>query len=65
MHLRSVGSHRLGLTVWQQAVADKTSAVSVLEDVLCGLLLEGRVITVDAWLTQRAIAHRLVASGGD
>jgi predicted transposase YbfD/YdcC len=37
----------------------------VLEDGLCGLLLEGRVLTVEAWLTQRAIAQRLVESGGD
>jgi predicted transposase YbfD/YdcC len=63
--LLSVLSHRLGLTVWQQAGADKTNAIPVLEEVLCGLLLEGRVITVEAWLTQRALAQRLVESGGD
>jgi predicted transposase YbfD/YdcC len=65
VHLLSVLSHRLGLTVWQQAVADKTNEMPVLEEVLRGLLLEGRVITVDAWLTQRAIADRLVEGGGD
>ena len=65
VHLLSVLSHRLGLTVWQQAVADKTNEIPVLEDVLRGLLLEGRVITVEALLTRRAIAQRLVESGGD
>jgi DDE_Tnp_1-associated len=65
VHLLSVLSHRLGLTVRQQAVADKTNEFLVLEDVLRGLLLEGRVITVDALLTQRAIAQRLVEGGGD
>ena len=65
MHLLSVLSHRLGLTVWQQAVADKTNEIPVLEEVWCGLLLEGRVITVEALLTQRAIAQRLVESGGE
>jgi hypothetical protein len=65
VHLLSVLSHRLGLTVWQQAVADKTHEIPVLEEVLRGLLLEGRVITVDAWLTPRAIADRLVEGGGD
>jgi len=65
VHLLSVLSHRLGLTVWQQAVADKTNEIPVLEEVLRGLLLEGRVITVDALLTQRAIAQRLVEGGGD
>ena len=33
-HLLSVLSHRLGLTLWQQAVADKTNEIPVLEDVL-------------------------------
>ena len=65
VHLLAVLSHRLGLTVWQQAVADKTHEIPVLEDVLRGLLLEGRVITVDALLTPRAIAQRLVEGGGD
>jgi predicted transposase YbfD/YdcC len=65
VHLLSVLSHRLGLTVWQQAVADKTNEIPVLEDVLRSLLLAGRVITVDAWLTQRTIAQRVVEGGGD
>lgn len=64
-HLLSVLSHRLGLTLWQQAVADKTHEIPVLEDVLRQLVLEGRVITVDALLTQRAIAQHIVAGGGD
>jgi predicted transposase YbfD/YdcC len=65
VHLLSALSHRLGLTLWQQAVADKTNEIPILEEVLQGLVLEGRVITVDALLTQRAIAHRIVESGGD
>jgi predicted transposase YbfD/YdcC len=65
VHLLSVRSHRSGLTRWQQAVADKTNEIPVLEDVLRGLLVEGRVITVDALLTQRAIADRIVQGGGD
>jgi predicted transposase YbfD/YdcC len=64
-HLLSVLSHRLGLTLWQQAVADKTNEIPVLEDVLRALVVEGRVITVDALLTQRAIAERIVHGGGD
>jgi predicted transposase YbfD/YdcC len=64
-HLLSVLSHRLGLTLWQQAVADKTNEIPVLEDVLQGLVVEGRVITVDALLTQHAIAQRIVEGGGD
>lgn len=64
-HLLSVLSHRLGLTLWQQAVADKTNEIPVLEDVLHQLVLEGRVLTVDALLTQRAIAQHIVEGGGD
>lgn len=64
-HLLSVLRHRLGLTLWQQAVADKTNEIPVLEDVLRALVVEGRVITVDALLTQRAIAERIVHGGGD
>jgi hypothetical protein len=64
-HLLSVLSHRLGLTLWQQAVADKTNEIPVLEDVLRALVVEGRVLTVDALLTQRAIAERIVHGGGD
>ena len=51
--------------MWQQAVADKTNEIPVMEDVLRGLLREGRGITVDALLTQRAIAQKLVAGGGE
>jgi hypothetical protein len=58
-HLLSVLSHRLGLTLWQQAVADKTDAIPVMEDVWRQLVLEGRVITVAAVLTQRAIAPHI------
>jgi predicted transposase YbfD/YdcC len=65
VHLLAVLSHRLGLTVWQQAVAAQTNEIPVLEDVWRGLLLEGRVITVDALRTPRTSAPRLVDGGGD
>jgi predicted transposase YbfD/YdcC len=58
-------SHRWGLTLWPQAVAANTTESSVLADVWRGLVVEGRVITVDALLTQRAIADRIVQGGGD
>jgi predicted transposase YbfD/YdcC len=64
-HLLSVLSHRLGLTLWQQAVADKTNEIPVMEEVLRELVVAGRVITVDALLTQRAIAQHIVEGGGD
>jgi hypothetical protein len=62
--LLAVLRHRWGLTRWPQAVADKTQAIPVLEDGLRALCVEGRVSTVDALLTPRAIADRLVHDGG-
>lgn len=64
VHLLSVLSHRLGLTLAQRAVADKESEVTAVQEVLSGLLLEGRVVTVDALLCQREIAQTIVNKGG-
>jgi len=63
-HRLSALSHRLGLPLWPQAVADKTQEIPVLEDVWHKLVLEGRVITVEAGLTPRAIAPHLMEDGG-
>jgi len=64
-HLLSIVSQRLGLTVAQASVDDKTNEIPVLPEVLGGVLLEGRVLTVDALLTQRAVAEAVLAGGGD
>lgn len=64
VHLLSVLSHRLGLTLYQQAVAAKTNEIGALPEVLSALLLEGRVVTGDAMLCQREIAEQIVARGG-
>lgn len=64
VHLLSVLSHRLGLTLYQHAVADKTNEVGALPEVLAALLLEGRIITADALLCQRQIAGQIVGQGG-
>jgi len=52
-HLLSAVSHRLGLTLGQQAVDDKTNEIPVVQELLKNLILEGRVFTMDALLTQR------------
>ncbi len=64
VHLLSALSHRLGLTLYQQAVADKTNEIGALPELLTGLLVKGRVITVDALLCQREIAQEVRAKGG-
>ena len=65
VHLLSVVSHRLGLTVAQRGVNAKTNEIPVARAALAGLVLEGRVFTMDALLTQRALAQQMVAGGGE
>jgi predicted transposase YbfD/YdcC len=64
-HLLSALAPRLGVTLAQQAVADKTNEIPVGLDLLRQLVLEGRVVTMDALLTQRPIAQQGVAAGGE
>jgi len=64
-HLLSAFAHRLGLTLAQQAVADKTNEIPVVLELLRQMVLEGRVITMDALLTQRQIAQQILEAGGD
>jgi predicted transposase YbfD/YdcC len=59
-HLVSALGHRLGLTLAQQAVDDKTNEVFAIEDLLDVLVLKGRVVTMDALLTQRYIAQTIL-----
>lgn len=65
VHLLSVVSHRLGLTLTQQGVDDKTKEIKAIETVLEQIVLSGRVLTMDALLTQRQVAQTIVDKGGD
>jgi predicted transposase YbfD/YdcC len=65
VHLLSALAHRVGLTLAQQAVDDKTKEIPVALDLLRHLVLEGRIVTMDALLTQRRIAQQIVDAGGD
>jgi len=64
-HLLSALGHRLGVTLCQHAVADKTNEITAVHEVLSSLVLAGRVITVDALLTQREVAQTVTDRGGD
>lgn len=59
VHLLSAVSHGLGLTLYQAAVDDKTNEITAVEEVLAHLILEGRILTVDALLTQKKIAQTI------
>jgi predicted transposase YbfD/YdcC len=65
LHLLAAVSHRLGLTLGQIPVGEKTNEIPLVQTLLVGLLLEGQVLTMDALLTQRAIAQAIVQAGGD
>lgn len=64
-HLLSVVSHQLGLTLTHTAVPEKTNEITAIQEVLQQVLLAGRVVTVDALLTQREVARTILARGGD
>jgi predicted transposase YbfD/YdcC len=64
-HLLSAVSHGVGLTLYQVGVDSKTNEIPVALELLKGLLIEGRVFTMDALLTQRKIAQTIVDNNGD
>ncbi len=63
-HLLSAFSQRLGVTLGQKAVSNKTNEITAAPHLLESLVLTGRVVTMDALLTQRPIAEVIVAKGG-
>ncbi len=58
-HLLSAFSHRMGITLGQVAVDDKTNEITAVQDLLKELILEGRVLTMDALLTQKEVARTI------
>jgi predicted transposase YbfD/YdcC len=64
-HLLSAFSQRLGVVLGQVGVPDKTNEIGAASAFLLTLVLEGRVVTADALLTQREVARTILASGGD
>jgi predicted transposase YbfD/YdcC len=64
-HLLSALAHQVGVTLTQHAVDDKTNEITAVKTVLEQLVLEGRIVTMDALLTQRHVAQTIVDKGGD
>jgi len=65
LHLVSAWAAENGVILGQVAVADKTNEIPTAPDLLAQLALTGRVVTVDALLTQTALAETILAQGGD
>ena len=64
-HLLSALAHQVGVTLAQHAVDDKTNEITAVGTLLEQLVLEGRIVTMDALLTQRHVAQTIVDKGGD
>jgi len=64
-HRLSALAHQVGVTLTQRAVDDKTNAITAVETILEQLVLEGRMVTMEALLTQRHVAQTIVDKGGD
>lgn len=64
-HLLSAVGHRLGLTLYQVAVSDKTNEIGAVKQLLDELILKDKVITVDALLTQQEVSQTIIDRGGD
>lgn len=62
-HMLSAVVHNTGMTLVQVPVASKTNEIPVTQILLERLLLEGRVFTTDALLTQTAVASAIVKGG--
>ncbi len=64
-HLLSAVTHGLGFTLAQSSVDSKTNEIGEIGELLKNLVLEGRIVTVDALLTQRKVSQDIVDGGGD
>jgi predicted transposase YbfD/YdcC len=65
VRLLSAVSHSLGVTLAQCSVDGKTNEIGTIHEVLQNLVLEGKIITVDAMHTQRETCDTILDDGGD
>ena len=64
-HLLAAFSQQLQTVVGQVAVDCKTNEITLVVELLDLLMIEGRLLTMDALLTQRAIAQEIINRQGD
>lgn len=63
-HILSAVRHGLGLTLGQEAVSTKENEIPAMKRLLDRLIIKGEVLTMDALLTQKEIARKIVGKGG-
>lgn len=64
VHLLGAFGQELGLVLAQTPVVPGSDEVSALPTLLAELVLEGRVLTLDAGFTERPVAAAILAKGG-
>jgi predicted transposase YbfD/YdcC len=64
-HLLSAVSHKSGLTLAQCSVDKETNEIGTIDEILNNLVLEGRIVSVDAMHTQRETSQTIIDGGGD
>src|SRR5256714_6466783 len=62
-HLLSAVSHRLGPTPGQKGVPEKTNEIGAANELLAGLIFNGRGITIDAPLSPKKLAEAILEPG--
>jgi predicted transposase YbfD/YdcC len=65
VHLLAAYVPGSGVVLCQVAVADKTNEIGAAPQLLQTLDLQGKIVTADALLTQRALAQQIVTAQGD
>lgn len=65
LHFVSAWASRLGLTLGQVAVAEKSNEITAIPAVLRMLELKGAIVSIDAMGCQKEIAELIVAQEGD
>lgn len=65
LHMVSAYATDLGLTLGQEAVADKSNEITAIPVLLEALAIKGCLVSIDAMGTQREIARTIVGRGAD
>lgn len=65
LHLVTAFSHKLGLILGQEKVAEKSNEITAIPELLKRLALDGTVVTIDAIGTQKEIAELIVDAKAD
>jgi predicted transposase YbfD/YdcC len=64
-HLLSAFSSKLGITMYQVSTEKKTNEIGMIMELLSEIILEGRILTMDALLTQKKVSEKIISENGD